>query len=175
MEIILVRHTTPNIAKGICYGQADIDVTTTFEEEVSTILKKVPVNDTDITYYSSPLQRCKLLAEKLSSTIIFDDRLKELDFGDWELLKWNAIDKKELDIWMKDFVKTPAKNGESYVDLHNRTTDFLTELKTKNLQKVVLVTHAGVMRSLWAYTNNIPLEKTFELKLNYGDILTFHL
>lgn len=175
MEVILVRHTTPDIAKGICYGQADIDVTTTFEEEVSSILKKVPVNDTNVTYYSSPLQRCKLLAEKLSSTVIFDNRLKELDFGDWELQKWNDIDKKELDIWMNDFVKTPAKNGESYIDLHNRTTNFLTELKAKNFQKVVLVTHAGVMRSLWAYMNEIPLEKSFELKLNYGDTLIFHL
>lgn len=175
MEVILVRHTTPDIAKGICYGQADIKVATTFEEEVSNILKKVPVNDPEVTYYSSPLQRCKLLAKKLSANVIFDNRLKELDFGDWELQKWNDIDKKELDIWMNDFVKTPAKNGESYIDLHNRTTDFLTELTTKNHQKVVLVTHAGVMRSLWAYMNEIPLEKSFELKLNYGDTLTLHL
>nr|BFF37739.1 alpha-ribazole phosphatase [Tenacibaculum mesophilum] len=175
MEVILVRHTTPDISKGICYGQADIKVATTFEEEVSSILKKVPVNDADVTYYSSPLKRCKLLAKKLSANVIFDNRLKELDFGDWELQKWNDIDKKELDIWMNDFVKTPAKNGESYIDLHKRTTNFLTELTTKNHQKVVLVTHAGVMRSLWAYMNEIPLEKSFELKLNYGDTLTFHL
>ena len=26
MEIYLVRHTTPNIKKGICYGQTDIDI-----------------------------------------------------------------------------------------------------------------------------------------------------
>ncbi len=175
MEVILVRHTTPDIAKGICYGQADIEVATTFEEEVSDILKKVPVNATDVTYYSSPLQRCRLLAEKLSANVIFDNRLKELNFGDWELQKWNDIDKGELDIWMNYFVKTPAKNGESYIDLHHRTSNFLNELTTKNHQKVVLVTHAGVMRSLWAYTNNIPLEKSFELKLNYGDILTLHL
>lgn len=173
MEVFLVRHTTPNIAKGICYGQSDIGVATTFNDEVKNILKKIPVNNSNISYYSSPLQRCKLLAAQLSSTIIFDNRLKELDFGDWELQKWNAINKQELDIWMNDFVNTPAKNGESYIDLHERTTNLLNELKAKNLQKVVLVTHAGVMRSLWAYVNNIPLEKSFELPLNYGDILTF--
>lgn len=135
MEVILVRHTTPDIAKGICYGQADIKVATTFEEEVSNILKKVPVNDPEVTYYSSPLQRCKLLAKKLSANVIFDNRLKELDFGDWELQKWNDIDKKELDIWMNDFVKTPAKNGEFYIDLHNRTTDFLNRINNQKPSK----------------------------------------
>ena len=26
MQVYLIRHTTPNIAKGICYGQTDMDV-----------------------------------------------------------------------------------------------------------------------------------------------------
>ncbi|WP_214983467.1 alpha-ribazole phosphatase [Tenacibaculum dicentrarchi] len=175
MEIILVRHTTPNIEKGICYGQADIGVIDTFLEEVQPILKEVPVNDTETAYYSSPLKRCKLLAEQLSDTIIFDDRLKELDFGDWELKKWDDINKPELDIWMNDFVNITVTNGESYIDLHNRTVEFLNELKSLKKQRVVIVTHAGVIRSLWAYVNNISLENSFDLKLKYGDIIKFTL
>ena len=175
MEIILVRHTTPNIEKGICYGQADIGVTETFSEEIQPILKEVKVNDSETIYYSSPLQRCKLLAEKLSDTIIYDDRLKELDFGDWELQKWNDINKHELDVWMKDFVNIAFTNGESYIDLHTRTVKFLNELKTLKKQRVVIVTHAGVIRSLWAYINKTPLEKSFDLKLNYGHIIKFTL
>ncbi len=175
MEIILVRHTTPNIEKGICYGQADIGVIDTFLEEVQPILKEVPVNDTETAYYSSPLKRCKLLAEQLSDTIIFDDRLKELDFGDWELKKWDDINKPELDIWMNDFVNITVTNGESYIDLHNRTVEFLNELKSLKKQHVVIVTHAGVIRSLWAYVNNISLENSFDLKLKYGDIIKFTL
>ncbi|WP_370398106.1 alpha-ribazole phosphatase [Tenacibaculum dicentrarchi] len=175
MEIILVRHTTPNIEKGVCYGQADISVIDTFLEEVPPILKEVPVNDTETAYYSSPLKRCKLLAEQLSDTIIFDDRLKELDFGDWELKKWDDINKPELDIWMNDFVNITVTNGESYIDLHNRTVEFLNELKSLKKQRVVIVTHAGVIRSLWAYVNNISLENSFDLKLKYGNIIKFTL
>ncbi|MCD8414688.1 alpha-ribazole phosphatase [Tenacibaculum dicentrarchi] len=175
MEIILVRHTTPNIEKGICYGQADIGVIDTFLEEVQPILKEVPLSDTETSYYSSPLKRCKLLAEQLSDTIIFDDRLKELDFGDWELKKWDDINKPELDIWMNDFVNITVTNGESYIDLHNRTVEFLNELKSLKKQRIVIVTHAGVIRSLWAYVNNISLENSFDLKLKYGDIIKFTL
>ncbi|MEX6625381.1 alpha-ribazole phosphatase [Tenacibaculum salmonis] len=175
MEIILVRHTTPNIEKGICYGQADIGVIDTFSEEIQPILKEVPVNDTETAYYSSPLKRCKLLAEQLSDTIIFDDRLKELDFGDWELKKWDEINDPELDIWMNDFVNITVTNGESYIDLHTRTVQFLNELKSLKKQRVIIVTHAGVIRSLWAYVNNISLENSFDLKLTYGDIIKFTL
>ena len=42
MEIYLIRHTTPNIEKGICYGQADLDITETFLEEVEAIKPHLP-------------------------------------------------------------------------------------------------------------------------------------
>jgi alpha-ribazole phosphatase len=171
MEIILVRHTTPKIAKGICYGQSDIDVTDTFLEEIKPIIKDVSVNDTEIIYYCSPLKRCKKLAEKLSNNIIFDDRLKELDFGDWELQNWDEINKKELDNWMSNFVKVPATNGESYLDLHARTTDFLLEIAKQKNKKVVIITHAGVIRSLYSLIKKTSLETSFDLKLQYGQVL----
>ncbi len=171
MEIILVRHTTPKIAKGICYGQSDLDITDTFLEEIKPIIKEVPINDHEIVYYSSPLKRCKKLAEKLSNKVIFDDRLKELDFGDWELQNWDDINKKELDHWMNNFVNVAATNGESYLDLHARTTDFLLEIAKQKPKKVVIITHAGVIRSLYSFIKKISLENSFDLKLQYSQVL----
>ena len=52
MEIYLIRHTTPNIAKGICYGQTDLDITDTFEQEVVRIKPHLPKNIQ--TVFSSP-------------------------------------------------------------------------------------------------------------------------
>ena len=175
MEIILVRHTKPAIEKGICYGQADIDVTDTFNDEIKVILNQIPINDKDTVYYSSPLKRCKVLAEKLSDKIIFDNRLKELNFGDWELKKWDDINKTELNVWMKNFVATPATDGESYLDLHLRTVQFLNEVKTLNKKRLVVVTHAGVIRSLYTYIHKKSLENSFDLQLNYGHIIKLTL
>jgi len=175
MELILIRHTTPNIEKGVCYGQADIELADTFSEEIPSILKQIRTKDEETVYYSSPLKRCAILAKHLSNTIIFDDRLKELNFGDWELKKWNDIDKTPLDIWMNDFVNQPTKNGESYIDLHKRTTDFLEEIKLKNHKKVVVITHAGVIRSLNSYIEKTALKDSFNLKLAYGAIIKFNI
>ena len=53
MEIYLIRHTTPDVAKGICYGQTDLALTATFPEEAEHVLKQLPP-DLDVVY-SSPL------------------------------------------------------------------------------------------------------------------------
>lgn len=37
MKIYLIRHTTPHIEKGICYGQTDLDVAETFNNEAEII------------------------------------------------------------------------------------------------------------------------------------------
>ncbi len=170
MEIILIRHTTPNIEKGICYGQSDIDVTTDFFDELQPILKEIGTINYDAVY-TSPLIRCQKLAKKINSNVILDDRLKELNFGDWELQPWGEIPKEELNPWMENFVYGKTKNGESYIELHKRTTAFFEEVIQLSYNRIIVVTHAGIMRSLWAYWNNIPLEKSFDLKIDYGAIL----
>jgi len=84
MEIYLIRHTTPAIAKGICYGQTDLDVTDSFEAEVMSIKEHLPKNIQAV--YSSPLQRCRKLAEAIfpkHPVQLFDD-LMELNCGDWK-------------------------------------------------------------------------------------------
>lgn len=171
MEIYLVRHTTPNVEKGICYGQSDLGVVDSFSSEVENIHAQIP-SDNIAKVYSSPLLRCKLLAETFQKQVIYDDRLKELNFGDWELKPWNAINSKELDPWMKDFVNTKVPNGESYVDLQKRMLDFFLSLDHTIDEKNIIVSHAGVIRSLIAYIQDIALKDSFSIALDYGHIIT---
>ncbi|MBQ0734287.1 alpha-ribazole phosphatase [Aquimarina celericrescens] len=171
MEIYLVRHTTPNIEKGICYGQSDIGITDSFHTEVQEIHSNIPVQEIS-TVYSSPLQRCKLLAKTFKKEIHFDDRLKELNFGDWELRSWDCIHSKELDPWMIDFVNVKVPNGESYVMLQQRILDFFTSLNHNSKEKNIIVSHAGTIRSLVSSIKNIPLKNSFNIKLDYGHIIT---
>lgn len=172
MEIYLIRHTTPKIEKGICYGQTDLDLRETFLDELDIVKSKLIDLDSSFIVYSSPLKRCRLLADKLSiEPTLVDDRLMELNFGDWEMKEWDTISKTRLDIWMNDFVNEPCPNGESYMQLHKRVSGFLEEVKAKKAPKVVIVTHAGVIRSIHSYINSIQLKKSFDLKVQYGEVL----
>lgn len=173
MEIYLVRHTTPNIEKGICYGQSDLGILDSFPAEVDQIHRQIPLQEVS-NVYSSPLQRCKLLAKTFAKEITLDDRLKELNFGDWELRPWDCIHSNELDPWMEDFVNVQVPNGESYVMLQKRALDFFFSLNHQSDEKNIIVSHAGVMRSIISHIQNIDLKNSFNIKLEYGHVVSIN-
>ncbi|MBP9602117.1 MAG: alpha-ribazole phosphatase [Lutibacter sp.] len=169
MEIYLVRHTTPAIEKGVCYGQTDLNVAETFEEEVELVLKNLE-DRTHSKVFTSPLIRCKKLALKISNQITEDDRLKEINFGDWELLKWDDIDRNELDVWMKDYVNIEVPNGESCLQLFDRNIAFFKEIIQLKHPKTIIVCHAGVIRSILSYINNTNIEDSYNIAIDYGQV-----
>ena len=167
MILYLIRHTTPDIDRGICYGQSNMGLSDSFEEEASFLLSKLaqfPVKNV----LSSPLLRCTLLAEKINTKYTTNPSLKELDFGEWELVDWNKIPQTEIDPWMQDFVNVAVPNGESYIDLYTRV---ISIYKTITENHTAIVTHAGVIRSILAYITKTKLEDSFDFKIPYGTIV----
>jgi len=169
--IYLIRHTKPFIAPGICYGQSDLDVYSSFKGEVSNIRLKLAL-DTSFKFISSPLQRCKKLAEALSNngTIQFDTRIKELNFGDWELLPWTKIDQDDVKKWSENFVENSPPNGESFEKFSCRVIDFWSTLDHMNTNYVITA-HDGVLRAILAHILETPLKKAFTLKIKYGEVI----
>ncbi len=173
MEVYLVRHTETVCEKGICYGQTDVDLKVPFIEQFESIKKQIP---TDAIVYSSPLSRCTQLANYLSSEIITDSRLMEMYFGDWEMKKWDAIPEIDYTPWMTDFVNVSVPNGESFVELHHRVTAFWNETLAQNhTQAVVIVSHAGVIRSILCIVSNLPLKDAFMNKVDFGEVIQLKL
>ncbi len=171
MEIYLIRHTTPQIEKGVCYGQTDLDVTDTFYKEATAIKEHLPKNLALV--YSSPLQRCNRLAAELfpQHEVTHHNHLKEIDCGIWEMQHWDAISKEELDPFLSDFVNIAMPQGESYNDLYNRVVDYFTTIAQKPLPAAI-VTHGGVIRSILSHITNTPLIEAFNsFKLYYGCVV----
>lgn len=173
MEIYLVRHTETTCEKGICYGQTDVDLAVPFEETFKDIVSQLPPK---ALLFSSPLKRCTMLAEYIQNTIkpasfIMDDRLMEMNFGDWELKNWDAIPAEELNPWMEDFVTTQVPNGESFTILHERVGTFLQDYVFNQATPVVIVSHAGVIRSILCHQSGLPLKDAFTNKVAFGQVI----
>jgi alpha-ribazole phosphatase len=182
MEIILVRHTTPSVSKGICYGQTDLDLTDGFEDEREVVLSKILALKSDekqAVIYASPLMRCAKLAHylgaKLDAIVHSEARLMELNFGAWENRAWNDLPQDDLMLWMNDFVTAYPPDGESFEALNDRIFAFLKSLQVVDNQCVILVTHAGVMRAIMAHAQGLSLAKAFEIKLEYGEVCAVRL
>lgn len=171
MEIYLIRHTQVAVPLGTCYGNSDVQLAHTFEEEANRICEFLPKEEL-IQCYSSPLSRCVRLAERLyPGKIILDERLKEMHFGSWEMQLWNAIDATHMQQWKSDFVSQRAPEGESYQILYNRVVEFWDEMvQPVSPFCMAVVTHGGVIRALLSHLLDIPLKHSFKVEISYGSI-----
>jgi len=169
MDLFLIRHTTPAVAKGTCYGQTDLDVTASFEEEAAIIGNCLP--DSIDQVYSSPLQRCSKLARHLfpqQEPVLFPE-LMELHCGEWEMKLWDEIPKDVIDPWMNDFVRVRVPGGESYIDLYQRVTTCFQSIVSQEHEAAAIVAHGGVLRSILSHITQTPLKDSFAVfPLHYG-------
>ena len=170
MNIYLIRHTKVKLSNNICYGQSDLDLAESFKTELNIIRNKLNFSS-NMNVYTSPLKRCTILSKHLTKELpIIDERLLELNFGNWELKEWASIPKSEFDKWLKNIKEYTIPNGESYLDLYKRSKGFFTEITKKDHINVYVISHAGVIRSILSYILNIPLERSFIINLDYGKI-----
>ena len=176
MILHLLRHTKTACNDGICYGFADVELANTFTQDLKTVQQKI----SGITFsriYSSPLKRCAMLAQSLNCNgqVIYDDRLKELNFGRWENKSWDEISQTpEAVAWFDDFINIPCPQGESYSMLRNRAETFLNDVtKRHSLDSALVVTHGGTIRAMISLLTDISPKDTFQSKIDYGQLLTF--
>ncbi len=168
MAVFLVRHTRVSSPKGVCYGRLNVGLSDSFLQEAENIKKQL--NSLSFNnVYTSPSDRCVRLAEYCGySNAIKSDALMELNFGDWEGKKWDDLD---MSIWADDWVNNPPPNGESFTQMYERVKNFLKKLPTEN--STLIFTHKGVINCARSYYSDIPLKSTFDIPLDYGEMLTF--
>ena len=169
MEVFLIRHTCPDISKGLIYGRLDVPLATTFKEEKEAIIRQIP--DGIDAIYSSPSKRCTQLAEELSSSYLIDEDLYEMNFGAWEAQTWETINRGESEFWLEDFVNRCPPEGENLREMQVRVMRFWNKLNKSDAERVVLVTHAGVIRLILCQINNLPLNSFFDIKVEYGEVI----
>lgn len=165
MEIHLIRHTSVKIEAGICYGQSNLEL----DDDYLNDFQKISIDKDYDAIYSSPLKRCTQLANYFQFDYQTDDRLMEMNFGDWEQKNWDDIPKEEIQIWYDNYIETKAKNGESLLDLNERVNDFLQEIQSKHQnQKILIISHAGVIRCFQHLILNQSWEEIFETPIQFG-------
>ena len=169
MGLILLRHTTPDVEPGTCYGQTDLDLATTFEAEAAQTLATLPQHARIVT---SPLIRCRKLAhfigQRSQRTVEEDPRLMEMDFGTWEGQSWSAIPRAEIETWVTDFLHARPHGGESVAMLRARTLSALMDWRDRD-EPVLIVTHAGVIKAALATGDKAG---DFDTKIDFGGFVT---
>ena len=172
MDLILIRHTAPDVQKGTCYGWSDVDVAPTFITEAECTLQKLREYFPIDKAFTSPLQR----AAKLAAFCGFpnaekEERLKEMNMGEWEMQLYDNIKDPALQHWYEDYMNLPATGGESFPMLYSRVESFLNELKNKAYNKVAIFAHAGPIVAAAIYSGLCTKENAFGIAPVFGGIL----
>lgn len=131
MEIHLIRHTAIENPDNLCYGFAEMSLRKDYNDD----FKRIQIDKDFDLVISSPSQRCQLLAKYFQLHYETDERIREMNFGDWELKKWSEIPEEEINPWYEDFINVKAKNGENLLEMQSRVSEFWNELISKKYQQ----------------------------------------
>ena len=115
--------------------------------------------------FTSDLRRAQQSAQVFASHFaiepLLDERLREIDFGDWEGLTWESIashDGPRYRQWLDHPAEQCAPGGESFIEVLRRTGSWLSALltSTSHDDTVLAVVHGGVQRALLCQSIGLP-------------------
>jgi alpha-ribazole phosphatase len=171
MEVYLVRHTQVGLSPDYCYGISDVELGNNYLLDIAGVKEKLK----SIAFskaFTSGLKRCKMLAESIVENPIEERALLEMNLGEWELKKWSEIDQKLLDNWMNDFVNISPPGAMNFLDFSMQSVFFFDDLVAGAAadDKILLVTHSGVIRSLVCHVLNLSLAHAFNFEIDFGSV-----
>lgn len=128
---------------------------------------------------TSPLQRCARYAESLMQALelplVVEKDLQELHFGDWEgctPAQLMDTDERGLGLFWNDPYGFTPPNGEPVLAFRTRVLAAIERLYVAYAgQRVLLITHGGVMRLLLAQARGLPREQLLQVEVRHGALL----
>ncbi len=177
MIVHLVRHTSVDVPKGVCYGQTDVPLKESFPSEAQAVKSKLESLDTKWDgIYCSPLSRCVKLAHFCGyKDALPDNRVKELNFGEWEMQPFDKIEDPRIKEWYDDYLRVRATAGESFEDQFNRVKDFLYEKKKEGKENILVFAHGGVLVCAKILCGMLKPQEAFSGLDDYGSVITIEI
>lgn len=173
-KIYLIRHgeTDFNI-KGCYYGWTDCGLTQVGIEQSKALQRVFKDIEYDVMV-SSDLKRAIETALIINdgSKPVYDNRLRELNFGLWEGKSYQEVTAQYTEhwnLWIEDWANAAPTEGESVAAMYNRVSQFIEEALHKYKDKsIVIIGHNGTLRMLAAYLLGLPLEKIWCFSFDHG-------
>jgi len=168
MQITFIRHAiTDWNATGRWQGHSDTPISALGVRKAYLLAKRLERHTFD-AIYSSPLERARHTLELAlpGARPIFEDRLKELDFGEFEGRTYaeNAAHPQFL-AWLEDPYTRPTPGGESLEDVVARMVSWLETLppdgepeeSEKPEKHYLAVSHSCAIRALLSHLMHLPM------------------
>jgi broad specificity phosphatase PhoE len=168
-KLVLLRHPPvhPRYA-GVCYGASDIELSSEGHTLAKQLAEQFQQNVPEFIFQSG-LQRTRAVADHFAGAIE-DARLRERNFGDWELRAWDDIYQETADAMM-GMIDNPKywrpPNGETTYELRDRVLSWYEELPVHG--SILAVSHGGPIAALCGTLAGVPVSKWLEFIPKCGE------
>lgn len=179
LRVDLLRHGETELGGGLRGSIDDALTDTGWAQMRAAVVGQGPWD----RLVSSPLQRCARFAEELGAQsgvpVHLDKDLQELHFGAWEGQSAAALmetDAQALGLfWADPYLFTPPQ-GEPVADFSARVLAALERLHaTCAGERILLISHGGVMRLLLAKARGLPREQLLNVEVGHGALFSLTL
>ncbi|MCI5144351.1 MAG: hypothetical protein D3923_02210 [Candidatus Electrothrix sp. AR3] len=151
--LYLLRHGPTAAPKGCFVGSTDVSLSGQGLARLKGLTDHLqPVE----RWYCSPMLRTRQTfarlrqAEGLLNDPVYDQRLREIDFGRWEMQTFAEIaatDPEQLESWSQ-YVDFAFPAGEPVSDFISRTEEMLSLFSAAESSNIGVVTHGGIIRTM---------------------------
>ena len=170
VELLLIRHGETDWNRQQRFqGQIDVPLNATGEQQAARLAQRLAAERHD-QLFSSDLLRARQTAAPLATAwqmqALAVAGLREQSFGVLEGLDAATTQARHPDLWrlwlQQDADFTPP-GGESQRQFHHRVLSAVNDLAASAMargagQRVVVVTHGGVLDMLWRSVHGLPLQ-----------------
>ena len=173
----IVRHTLPQGGEGRCCGRHDLPLSAEGIQHAKALAQQF-AGQSIARVYSSGLSRAletaRILAEPHGLTVSIVETLAEIHFGDLEGLTYEETEERYPEVfrsWMERPAETHFPNGESFAQMRSRVLSSWDSLVRRHQNEcIVVVAHAGVIRTIIGNVLGLPDDHVFRLAQRYGAI-----
>jgi alpha-ribazole phosphatase len=158
LNLYFVRHGETEHNKNKCYyGSIDVNITergTLQAEKGSEKLQNIDFDKVYVSELKRTAQTANILLKDRQIDLIKDKRINETNFGVFEGKSHEKVKdlySEEWKLWCDDWKGFAPPEGESYLQVYDRVKSFMDDILKLNEDNVLIVTHGGVIRSVYCY------------------------
>lgn len=167
MDIHLIRHPRTVAPLGMCYGAMDLEPDPAhLAADAARLAPALPPN---ARFVASSQQRARKLAEALAGgqSVATDDRLVEIDFGEWEGKMWQDLPHNHVSAWTANADGTQPPGGESVARAAQRVREWWDSVEIEDTPLVV-VSHGGPLRLIAAHITGASPARSIAFEIKWG-------
>jgi broad specificity phosphatase PhoE len=179
---VLIRHGEVEAAyQRVFGGRIDMNLSPRGHEQAAALAKwlaRQPLN----AAYASPMKRVRQTLAPFANNngwgarVVTLNNLREIDFGDWTGLTWEAVAEKfgvSAFQWLTELERGGIANAENTQAYRGRVEPCVRDILQKHPgENIAVFCHGGVIRMILAILLDIPLPRMAGFEIDYASVTT---